>query len=725
MSSYSLDISGSWFILVLSVLAGLALAYWSYRRTVPPIPKSKKVFLVTLRTIALAILLFVLFEPVITIISGSEEPPRVAVLFDNSVSAGTDDARGNRSETYMKALENADLGSMDDDESFFFRFAAEPEPLEEYSPDSVDFAGQLTDISAAVRKVTLEADEENIRAVVLVTDGAFNSGNNPVYDAEQLARPVYAIGIGDSTEPKDIAIQSILTNEIAYIDNSVPVNIDVKIHGYEEGEFKITLTDNGKLVSEQKFMIHPEKNIYPAVFEYLPKTEGIHKLVAKVSSLEDEITRKNNIASEFVTVLKNKRNIAVFSGAPSPDLSFIKKELSREKGLEITSYVQKKGSQFYGDAPTEAALNESQIIFLIGFPISSTPVSVIDMIKKQAERGKSIFFVASKNTDYKKLKRLERYLPFNSISSNNKEFLALADVTPSSLSSPLLRITGTEQDMNLWNNLPPVFMTESFVRVKPESNIEAGVKVNNVQLKEPMILSRSFQNQKSVAVMAYGLYRWKLLGYASDIAKGRTETPDIFSEFLSNSLRWLSVTDKRKTVTVKTGKKHYSIDEKIGISAQVYDAAYTPIDNASVSIELRGNQQRSLILNSIGNGRYTGTVEGLPEGDYAFEGLVRLNDRNYGSDRGRFSVGEIAIEYQNLQMNAPLLRDLAARTGGRFYTPETAGSLLEDIRSHKGFTSRSITTRAESALWNIPWLLALAILCFAAEWFIRKRAGMI
>jgi hypothetical protein len=76
-------------------------------------------------------------------------------------------------------------------------------------------------------------------------------------------------------------------------------------------------------------------------------------------------------------------------------------------------------------------------------------------------------------------------------------------------------------------------------------------------------------------------------------------------------------------------------------------------------------------------------------------------------------------------MNAPLLRNLSERTGGKFYTPANCSSFLDDLKNKKSFIPRSVTIRNEFALWNIAWLLALAIFCFALEWFLRKRAGML
>ena len=80
MNSYTFGMSGSVWWYVLLVLIGIAFTVYTYRYTVPPVSKSKKTLLMVLRSIGLSLLLFVLFEPVISIISGKEEDPKLAVL---------------------------------------------------------------------------------------------------------------------------------------------------------------------------------------------------------------------------------------------------------------------------------------------------------------------------------------------------------------------------------------------------------------------------------------------------------------------------------------------------------------------------------------------------------------------------------------------------------------------------------------------------------------------
>ncbi|HPO61474.1 MAG TPA: VWA domain-containing protein [Candidatus Kapabacteria bacterium] len=726
MDTFSLGFSGSaWFISFLLIIAVIFVIIY-YLRTIPPVPVGIKMLLGGIRGLAIVLLVLVLFEPILSVIQSGEKKPKLAVLIDNSLSNGFRDALGDRQQAVRKAIENSNIQSLNDEEILYYSFDTDVKPFEVFNFDSLNFKGQTTNISNAVSFIGNKLNEENIRSVLLITDGEFNEGTNPIYFAEKSARNYYAIGIGDSSESKDISISSIITNEIAYVDNPVPVNVQIKTSGYSSGNITCTLMENNFVIEKKDLQITPQTSTLTAMFSFTPKKEGISKITAKISSLDGEITDKNNIKSDFIKVLKNKRRISIFSGSPNPDLSFLLNTFSNEKGLEIRTFIQKKGAEFYNPQPTKQEVLESEMIVFVGFPISSTPANVIEMIKEALQKEKPLLFIASQQTDYSKLNQFQEFLPFTLLSTRANEFSVIADLKREALANPLIRIYGTEKDLQIWNNLPPIFRTETFVKPKPESEVISTFKVNNVPMQEPLILSRSFQNKKSITVMGYGLYRWKLLGYAADVSKNNSEAVDVYSIFINNAVKWLSVDQNEKNIRIRTSKQQYVKNEPVEFIAQVYDAAFTPIDNANVNIKISSGQtSRDVTLNSLGNGRYTAKVEGLAEGDFFYQGSVEVNQAKLGSASGRFSIGDIALEYINLQMNAPLLRNLSARTGGNFYTPETVNTFLDDIKKNPNFKPVSFTDKYESALWNLPYILAAVILLFAMEWFLRKKFGMI
>lgn len=217
-----------------------------------------------------------------------------------------------------------------------------------------------------------------------------------------------------------------------------------------------------------------------------------------------------------------------------------------------------------------------------------------------------------------------------------------------------------------------------------------------------------------------------MIGYASDQAKGRYETKDLYSSFLDNSFKWLSLNKVEKKVKIKTTKDFYNENEDVEFIANVVDDTYNTIDNAIVNVNITfGDKKRQVSLNPIGNGRYYGKVKGLSSGDYSYFGEANTSIGKIGEDSGRFNIGEQSIEYLDLTQNKELLQLLADRSGGKYYNFENTTNSLNDIINNSNYKERAVTLKSEFSFWNLPILLAIAIGLFSTEWFIRKRSGLL
>ena len=159
MNTFLLTAANSWFLIILSLLACVAFSVFVYRRTTPPVSPRRKAVLIFLRSAGLSLLLFAFFEPVLTIIQGSEQPPRLAVLLDNSASAIANDASGSRLEYYNLALKNSDFNSLGADNYKSVLFDSEIKFLPEFSRDSISHKGMQTNISKEWRWADKNSEE--------------------------------------------------------------------------------------------------------------------------------------------------------------------------------------------------------------------------------------------------------------------------------------------------------------------------------------------------------------------------------------------------------------------------------------------------------------------------------------------------------------------------------------------------------------------------------------
>lgn len=716
-------LSASPWIVLLVILAAFAFAYVTYRRTLPPVRPARRWTLTLLRTIGIGLLLVALFEPILSRLRVTVEEPEVVVAIDNSQSMrlkGTDSSRIAEARELARRLESSPLA----ERSIFTLFTDTALAVTPPLPyGRIDAGGAATRIDAPFALAADSLRRKNIRAIVVMSDGRYNAGSNPLFEAEKLGVPVYAVGLGDSVEPRDLSVQEIFTNEIAYVGAQLPVEVRAKSAGFDGGTATITLHDDAGVIASQTIRLAPGTNDYTASFTYTPRREGIAKLRAQISTAPGELTERNNARSAFVKVKSNRRRYVLVAGAPSPDVAFIRRQLEQAAEIQVKTFVQKGGgSEFIEGKLDEGAFREAEAVILVGFPTAASSDAAIATIRTAAERGNiPLLFVAGDHVDPAKLRPLEPLLPVTFGATRGTEMLIFGDPTPSGGTSPIMHGI----DPASWNSLPPIYRTETSTQARPESEVLATVRLGNTHLDEPLIVARRLGRSRSMAILGYGIYRWQLLGEGLRASRGESGS-GLLGSLLSNSLRWLATREEQKQVRIVTSKQLYDLGEPVRFLGQVYDESYNPIPEADVTVTVEGGGRRyPLSLAPAGNGRYEGTLNGLPAGDYSFNGRATASGREVGTDMGRFSVGEVGLEYLQPSMNAELMRSLATRTGGRFYTWRTAGSLLEDIRNNRGFSPRSIEGRDDVPLWSYPWLLAIALGAFALEWIIRKRSGMV
>jgi hypothetical protein len=72
-------------------------------------------------------------------------------------------------------------------------------------------------------------------------------------------------------------------------------------------------------------------------------------------------------------------------------------------------------------------------------------------------------------------------------------------------------------------------------------------------------------------------------------------------------------------------------------------------------------------------------------------------------------------------MNEKLLRNIAAETNGRFFTPEDMDKLVDALGTHQ----RGANTLVSYELWDMPAIFLLLVLLLCAEWGYRRWRGLV
>ena len=319
------------------------------------------------------------------------------------------------------------------------------------------------------------------------------------------------------------------------------------------------------------------------------------------------------------------------------------------------------------------------------------------------------------NTNF--LSRMGNDLPFTFSQTIPGEKQVQPYILPEATANPILQYQGRNVQ-EIWNNLPPVLQPNGVFSARIESKTLAQISINNNAINTPLIILNSFSGKRSIVVLAKDIWRWKL----QLAPKGL----DVFDNFIVNTLRWLKANEEQKLVSVKTTKKNFSQGERIEFYGEVFDESLNPVSKAELKINISsGSNQYELEMQNVGPGLYEGSTVLNEAGDFSYSAVANAESRVLGKDQGSFNIGEIDIEMIDPVMNYSLLSLLANETGGEFYFADNYETLFSKLNDLKINSSKEKIVTSEINLWSNSWMLVIAILFFAAEWFIRKRNGML
>ena len=705
----SLTFSFNYLFLLLALVLLVLYSVYTYRYTVPIVNPSKKNILTTLRALGLLFIIFIVFEPKLSLSKKTIIKPKNLIYIDNSKSIRIND--GTKREEHIKDfIKDISAGKLDGTSSIF-TFGNKVREVRTDSLDKLNFSEGSTNFSNIFPGI--KKDEQNISAITIISDGVITDGTNPVFTAEKMGIPVFTIGIGDSTRRNDVEIKNVVYNEYIYAGTPTSIVISVANKGFAGKSVTLSLFENDKPV-EQKNIILNEDGIQNEEYIYTPKDGGEKKLSAFVSSLAGEFTTANNKKVFYINVLSNKIKVVILSGTPSSDMTILKTVLQSDENLSVNSLTYLAPGKTVEKNNPEKVTDSADIFFMIGFPSREVPD---DLIKRVLTKNKPFFFVFTDAVDLNKLKYFQSELAFTMNRTGQGFTEVQPNVSLNQTKNPLLQ-NNSPDNINAWNNLPPALQINSEYIAKPEAEVIARIKANNIPLNSPLILTKRIGGKRSITVLAKDIWRWKLQTAEKDL--------DLFDRFISNSVKWLHSSDEEKQVKIKTSKKIYALGEEIEFSGEVYDELFNPVSDAEVTVNISaGDQKNEIKLTPLGSGLYEGKFQGNSPGDYSFSGSAIEGQKKLGSDAGKFNIGEIDIEMMDPRMNYEFLSSLAGQTGGKFFTYNNYSQIFEILNRLNKESAKEKINVSEVNLWSDEWLLGLTILIFSIEWFIRKRSGML
>lgn len=686
---FSFNHSFPLFFVALALLISAGLSYLVYFRNkensvLSPVQKS---ILAGLRWISLFLVILFLLSPVIQRTKRIRQLPILAVAIDNSMSAKP------FGDSYNQLINAVKDRFQDNYQLNFWTFG------ENTTPDGVLTGDERrSDYGQLVSSVKSNYINKNIGALIVVGDGIYNQGQNPLNFAPGLQFPVYTLGVGDTTLKADAMISNVKTNKIAYLNNKFPVEIELKFSKLKDKIAQIEIENNNQLVYSSTLPVVSNDDFKLEFASPEASKTGLQHYKIRLKPFAEEVNRKNNEYEFVIQVLENKQRILVLSDGPHPDLGALRSGLS-----ELQNY---ESEIITGDYSPDS-LKKFSLIILNQLPSKKNTAS--GLMSRIKESRIPVLFLIGPNSLIEQVNSLDMGLKIAS-SPNTEEVQATFDEDFS-----LFVLSGETKD--ILASAPPLLSPFGTTEASPALQKLAWQSIKNIPTPKTLMVLGSDKGRKVGFIVGEGIWRWRLFNYQY------AASHEAFNELIQKMVQYLSLRENEDNFNVNYPALFQETDQ-IEFTAELYNDSYELVNTPDVNISIQSDSLKEFNYTFDRTSNFYRLNAGnLPPGDYSFMAETQLGNQR-STENGSFSIVKNEVELQNNRADFGLLFQLAQQTGGKFSAIDNYGIVLDAIADNKQITVQQHQQTLLTEWINLKWLFFLLIVLMSAEWFFRKFWGI-
>lgn len=683
---------------IFAVLLGVGYALFLYfRNDNVAFEKRSRIVMASLRGLAMTLLAFLLLAPMLKMIRKQTDKPVIIFSIDNSESIKSGKDADFYTAEYPKQLQKI-IDELAKDYDVDAYLVGDENKSADKTNAAPDFSDKSTNLSALFDDISLLYANRNVGAVVMLTDGIYNSGANPYYAAQKTNFPVYTVGLGSDEQATDLLIADIVHNKEVLKGNRAPVEVKIQAGKLAGKTAKLTVSgDKGEVFSKT---LQISGNQYFETVSFLVDAEqpGLKKFRVDLDELDGEVTHKNNHAQFIIRVIESKDKIAIVYDAPHPDVAAIRSALELSENYDV---VVKSVDEFK-DNPSDFGL-----VILHQLPSSKHPASsLLSQIRKS---GVSSLYIIGTQTDLNAFNGLNTGLQITQ--SKNMTNNATA-----AYNSNFMLFSFSEEAQQLLPTLPPLQSPFGTYKAAVSANLFMKQRISGVETNYPLFLFNDVNGAKTGVISGTGLWSWKVYDYVN------TQNHDAFNEIVNKTALFLVAKNDRSPFRVRHNAV-FAENAPVEFSAELYNESGELLNTPDVKLTVKGSGDTTYDAQfSKQNNAYYLNMGELPVGTYTWTAKTQLGNKSYEKS-GSFSVQEIFVETANLVANHDLLRSIAQTSNGKYFDRSEMEKVVKEIKANDNIKPVASYHKKYSMLLNSPWYLAAIVLLLGIEWFLRKWHG--
>lgn len=681
--------------MAIALAAGITLLMYFRSKDTSELTPPQKGTLIFLRFISVFLIVFLLGTPLLKTIRKIIQNPVVILAIDNSASLNGSSIEGNFGEQMQNLISDLKNNFENNSEYVEYTFGERLNPLS----TEPDFNEKRSAYSNAIQEIYNQHFNQNVGALILIGDGIYNQGENPVNTAQKLNFPVYTVGLGDTTAYEDTRISDVRINRTAFLGNSFPVEVDISYQGISGSYLDFKILHNGSTVYSETVQTPLGSGFRTIQTHLVAESKGLQHYTVILESGKDERNQENNSHRFVMQILENKQKILIISNGVHPDAGALKNALQNQVNYEVSHFTAE---------PYPADIKQYNLVILEQIP--SPAQSGREIIEACKEHRIPILYLIGSQT----------HIPQFNLVANGVEIQIQAgnfeDAQPF-INDGFTQFTLSNNLRDIFDRFPPLKVPFARFELSPEWSVIAFQKIRNIETERPVMAVSNMDGHKLGIILGEGLWRWRLYNYLTN------ENHEAFNELFDKLVQYLALRDNDDNFRVNF-QPVYQETEPVQMTAEVYNDAFEPIITPEVRIVIKDSlQQEFSYLFDKGNQFFRLNMGLLPPGSYTFQSGTEIGDKVF-NETGEFVVVPVNFELLENQANHRVLYQIAYQTGGKFYMPEELPSLIEDIKSNNNIKPFQYFQTMMNEILNLKWIFFVILLLMSMEWFLRKFWGI-
>jgi hypothetical protein len=682
-----------WWIPLFAIFA-VGISYFYYFRTSQKTSWEKKEtrILFGLRAAGLFLLLLMLLGLVWESISYRQEKPLFVTMIDQSGSMLNykDSARvKGEIESFRQALA----------ERYGDKFELRTLSIgEKVTPnDTLRFNQKKSNLAAGFDHLHDQFFNRNLGGVVLISDGNFNDGAHPMYSAERLQfTPVFTLGVGDTINKKDLALRSVLSNEVAFTNNVFPIEAIVDANKFAGSKVEVSLLHNGKAIQRKSVQISNSAfDQQRILFEVEAKEKGFQRYSVVVEHKKGEFTFDNNAQTCYIEIVDTKSDIVILADAPHPDLAAIRSVLSLDKRTTIQT-----------DLTSSYTIKNKLPDLVIWYENGTKPN--YGLFQQLKDKGVPVWFILGPTISITSLSQFGLNIKIPNTSQQD-------DVYPT-ISAGFNAFQFTDDCQEMLRLAPPLRAKFGSVGIPNDAEVLLTQRVGNITKKDPLFLILNSRKAKIGVTLGEGIWRWKMKEFMLKRSNAG------FEEFVNKVASYLTIKQNTDPFRV-TFPKRFNVSEDIEAKAEYYSEAMELITTPEISLTVTktGGKPVKVSFTPVSN-FYKAGLGQLTAGTYRWMATAKYKGKTI-SKSGTFVVDDIALEQLTNRADFNVLQQVSKQSDGSFHPLKDYNKLLNELEKRSDIATVQFEDSGFTSIIDWWWYFVIMILVFGTEWFLRRRWG--